>query len=58
MTRKEILNYIKNKDYLKHAILYNEGISYPFIKTEVLQKYVNSDKEQYSIWDKIKNIFS
>lgn len=58
MKREEILNYIKDKEYLKHAIFCNEGISYPFVKTEVLQKYVDSDKEQYSIWDKIKNIFS
>ena len=58
MKREEILNYIKNKEYLKHAIFCNEGISYPFIKTEILQKYVDSDKEQYSMWQKIKNIFS
>ena len=58
MKRAEILNYIKGKDYLKHAIFYNEGISYHFVKTEMLQKYVESDKGHYSIWDKIKNIFS
>ena len=58
MKREEILNYIKGKDHLKRVIFCNEGISYPFVKTEVLQKYVDNDKEQYSMWQKIKNIFS